>query len=564
MLVALVVVPVLAAGLIVQDRAWTPMGDDAVILLRVEDVGTSATPLVGAYSTRGWSHPGPAMYFVLAGANVLGGAMALFAGAAALHAAAIVGIGLAAWHRGGLPLVAGAMAATGLLTHGIGADVLIWFWNPHLALLPAVLFVFAAWCVACGDHRWVVPATIVGSLLVQLHVSQVLPVIATAIAAVACTHLDRRGRPTWRQLTMAAAALVVLWAPVAWDQVAGSGNALRIGRYFAGGSGTGIGIGIERGMGLVGRHVAPWGPWAGGAEPASFGNVEPGSALMPVVVLGLLAGLLIACRRRGRRDAGALLTLAVAQLLVAVLAAGRLEEPVLPYVVIWMAPLAMVVWFAIAWALTDLARSRSVVRRSLLRHHRDRIVLVGAGSVALLQLVLLSSAAQGSSWTNPRLPRTEHASAVRVVLRELEPALATSTDLRVEVVGDPIGESGVAIIAALLREGKVVRTSDGAGSGKWGEDRRWERQAVDTTLTIVVGPPEEDPALLERCRASAEHEELATYDRLSPAARAERDELRFIRFVDEAELTADDLIRLEDLDERAYRIAVFSGPDVCA
>src|ERR1700690_3373105 len=37
---------------------WLPVGDVATIGLRVAEVGTSHTPLVGPYSHFGWSHPG--------------------------------------------------------------------------------------------------------------------------------------------------------------------------------------------------------------------------------------------------------------------------------------------------------------------------------------------------------------------------------------------------------------------------------------------------------------------------------------------------------------------------
>src|SRR5437763_856356 len=77
----------------------------AVIDLRTRDVFTSQTPLVGPYS-RGFNHPGPALFWLLAPFSVLAGGAAwgTLVGAAVLQGTAIALSGWLAFRRGGLML----------------------------------------------------------------------------------------------------------------------------------------------------------------------------------------------------------------------------------------------------------------------------------------------------------------------------------------------------------------------------------------------------------------------------------------------------------------------------
>src|SRR5262249_12080757 len=45
--------------------SWTPMGDWAAMWLRADCVPTIHTPLVGAYSVRGFAHPGPSIFWLV-------------------------------------------------------------------------------------------------------------------------------------------------------------------------------------------------------------------------------------------------------------------------------------------------------------------------------------------------------------------------------------------------------------------------------------------------------------------------------------------------------------------
>src|SRR3954469_13027023 len=98
---ALLVAPVTSA--IRMWDTWTPTGDNALIELRVRDVGTSRTPLIGQPATtsnyqegrKRASHPGPIEFYLLApGVRALGGPVGML-----LTTAMITGVSVlvAAW-----------------------------------------------------------------------------------------------------------------------------------------------------------------------------------------------------------------------------------------------------------------------------------------------------------------------------------------------------------------------------------------------------------------------------------------------------------------------------------
>ena len=85
---------VVAAVITRAGRAYLPLGDEANIDLRVRDVFTGDTPLVGAYS-RGFSHPGPLLFWLLAPLSAVtgGAAWANLVGGALLQGIGIAGSG---------------------------------------------------------------------------------------------------------------------------------------------------------------------------------------------------------------------------------------------------------------------------------------------------------------------------------------------------------------------------------------------------------------------------------------------------------------------------------------
>lgn len=577
-LVASVVLPVLVAGAAVLGDDYTPIGDEAVTLLRVADVGTSATPLVGAYSTRGWSHPGPVLFWALALPDAVGGDhhATVLAATAVLNTVAGIGIGALAWRRGRLPLVALTMVGLAWLLHGIGPGDLVWPWNPLVALLPYALFLLATWSLACRDWVALPVAVAVGSALVQLHVAYAALVgVALVVAALlALRPWERRrtdgpveptadaARPTRRQVTVTAALALVLWLPVAWDLAFGSHNLLRVARYFLDPGQPPIGA--SRGVRILSGHLAPTGPWSGGEQVVAFGNVAPGSPVWLPLVAAAVVAVAVACARRGRRDGTVLMAVVGTQLVVGTYAVTRIEEPVLPYLVAWTQPLAMVAWVALAWGtLVALRPAGTALDGGRTATGAVAAAAAAAAAVAVVVAVVVPVAATGPAWADPALPRAHAVEPVEAVMGELRSTLPPDARLRVEIVGDHLGESSAGVIAALIHDGHDVVTSDGAGPTKWGRERRWQGQPVDTTLTVAVALHDGEPEPLAACEQDQGVRAVARHSGLTAGEEERLQRLRVRRMAEQEAMDPAAQRRLDDLQRRHIEIAVFEGPRVC-
>ena len=567
-LIAAVALPVLAAGVSIWNEPWTPVGDEAVIALRVDDVGGAATPLVGPYSTRGWSHPGPALYAILAVPHALGGLSesSMFASTGLVNALAIVAIGLVAWRLGRLRLVAATAVGLAWLVHGIRPDILVSFWNPYIALLPYVVFLYAAWAVACRHWRWLPVAAATGSVLVQLHVAYttlvVSAVVLVAIWLRQARHRDPT-RPSRRSVHLTVAAVAVLWAPVAWDLAVGSHNLARVTAYFP--RPKEDAAGFATGFGILSRHLGPTGPWSGGDEVIEFLDVQPGSMFTLVALVVVIALLAVACARRGQHRPAALLALVLTQIVAAALSASRIERPILSYLVVWMLPLAMVMWVAIGWSLWELVRHRADRPRMIALHPRlarpARTLAVAVSTIALVAVPLVRT---GRAWLEPTAPRQQHAEAVRSMIGQIEQQYPPDTRLRVEAVGDFFNEAGTGVIAGLIDDGYTVYTSDGAPAGKWGASRAWVGQEVDATITLAVAPNTLDVARIDQCDLAPGVVRVAAFNALGPG---EFDELKWLaleRYLQGGLLHPDKQKRFDELERRSFRIAAFEASHVCA
>ena len=223
--------PLVIAVIALRSQRWYPVLDYAQIEMRVHDVPTRDTPLVGLagrlYGFGHWgSHPGPLAFWALwPGYQVLGGsAWALQAAAAALNVAAI---GLACWiarRRAGPWVTVGMGVALALLAHGYGLDRLTVPWNPYVPILWWVVFLLAVWSVLCDDMRLLPVAVVAGSLCAQTHVpytGEVAGMLGLAGAAVVWgarrSGALRRDAVRWGALS--SGLLVALWLGPVFEQV---------------------------------------------------------------------------------------------------------------------------------------------------------------------------------------------------------------------------------------------------------------------------------------------------------------------------------------------------------
>jgi hypothetical protein len=219
LLVAVVgAVPLAVALAALRQPRWYPVMDLALTELRIRDVGSAHTPLVGLVGRLyGWgrrgSHPGPLSFWLLWPLYNLFGrsAWAAQAAAATLNLAAMA---VALWigqRRGGRVGALGVAVMLVVLAHTYGPETLTQPWNPYIPLLWWVVFLLAAWSVLCDDLALLPVAAFAGTLCVQTHVPY-LGLVA-GVGGVLVVGLGVSARRSWRSSRSSRAP-----APVATEQ----------------------------------------------------------------------------------------------------------------------------------------------------------------------------------------------------------------------------------------------------------------------------------------------------------------------------------------------------------
>jgi hypothetical protein len=352
-------VPLITALVVMRSPRWYPMFDWAQIELRVRDVGTRHSPLIGlpgrldAFGVIG-SHPGPLSFYALAPVyRLLGGSSwAMLASNAALNAAAVGTAAWIAWRRGRWPLALGITAMLGVLVHAYGAEQLTVPWLPWTTMLWWFVFLLAAWSVLCDDLPLLPVMVAVGVFCVQTHISYlglVGGVGAPVVVWLAVRERRRRragagptpGLARWARWS--AGLLVLLWLPVLIDQAINDPGNLRVlWDHFT-----------KPDLDPVGMAGALSAWWAH-LDPSTLvtghqrlgGSPVPG-ALLLVAWLGSAAA---AWRWRDRyRDLVALHAVVAGALVFGLLSMSRVLGALLGYLVLWAWGTTALLVIAVVW-----------------------------------------------------------------------------------------------------------------------------------------------------------------------------------------------------------------------
>jgi hypothetical protein len=491
LLVLGVALPVLAAVVSAGWQQWYASSDHAIMLMRTADVGGRETPLVGAWSRWGWSHPGPIVYWLIAPlVRVLGQQGALVSGGL-INTAAIAGsVWVVAW-RAGVAKAAAAALVVALVVHTAGSEKLVDIWNPTIAFFPFLFFLFLVWSVVGGD-RWLFPVAVAaGSVSVQAHVGYAIVVGGLLVVATVWALVARRGdRTPWsrsQQLVagMAAAAVLVMWAPVVVEQLTGDpGNLSALAEYGADPDEPAAGWSYAGGV--AGWQLRPNGPWLTGQEVGYLGFTRSGPALPAIAtVTAVAAATWWAARRRddpARRDDTApadaarpgdtarLGALSLVGAAFALVATAQVRGIPVPYLVRWWSGIAALATLTLVWAVLDATSGRV------------RQVLVAAAVVGLCVtsgITLLS--------LPTRLPGADISRAIAAVgptvAAELEPSGRYL--IRTAAV-NTWGAPGPALQLDLERRGFDVFVEPGPLAAlTFGEQRVAEVSEVDEIVTIV-------------------------------------------------------------------------------
>jgi hypothetical protein len=358
LLVALTLLPLAATLVSIARRGWHPAGDIALETLRIGDVGGRHTPLVGVYSRFGWSHPGPALFWVLAPFRWLLGNTGVLLGVGIINAAAIAGALVLARRRGGLTLALLTGVVVLLLVEGLGSDLLVNPWNPWVPVLPFLTYLFLAWSVAQRDFNTLPWLVGVGSFAMQVHIGYAPLVIGLGVVAVALALFSRAGTPATgsasRAALIATVVGVVLWLPPLVQQVTGHpGNLGDIISYFR--HPAVAAAGWRTGFGMMGEELGPHLPWIAGHDTISLGTVATSSTIPALALLVASTALAVVAARRGTRSAFVLAVLVDVATALGVVAGSRVEGLVSPYLVRWWWVIAAGVWLSIGWSLLSLS-----------------------------------------------------------------------------------------------------------------------------------------------------------------------------------------------------------------
>ncbi len=525
-------------------RTWYPSGDRSLVELLVRDVGHD-TRLVGPYSRYGWSHPGPAQYWLLAIPYRLTGSssVSLLLATITVNAASIIGMIWVAWRRGRVVLAVLTAAVLSILLSSFGASFLVDPWNPFITVLPVGLFVMLVWADVDGE-RWALPAAVaVGSFVLQSHIgyAAIVGVGGMWVAVPRVRSWWRRGsgsrrirRPTAVGWT-AMAIGVVLWAPVVGDQLFGAHNLSELVSYFTSSGEPQVGPGYA--AGVVAREVGVGAPWfSGSPEPVRIdGGVEATAIWKLWVVVGVLVisgGLAWWASRRtsnARGDAGAgldaagldaagtevadapdrrrglgaarLTAVVLTMVLAGVVAVARITDVAFDYLVRWWWAIGAVTFVAVVWALWSALPVKA---------HRSFTIV----AVALLGAVLAWNTVESvRAASNLEMLEPEFAGPISEIAGPTIEALPTGEPVRVASAGSGPGSVADGVRLQLERAGIPTLVSPDDGF-KFGEHRSTGEVLPTATVWVVSG---------DELRSWMDRDDMAFVSLADPMSPDERD-----------------------------------------
>jgi hypothetical protein len=527
---AVVVLPLLVALGALRSPRWYPLLDLAMTELRVRDVGTTHSPLiglVGRLSSNGvqGSHPGPLSFWALAPTyRLLGGSSwSLMVGVVVLNTTAVALTLWAALRRGGTAVALGFAAALAVLVHLYGTQVLTEPWNPYLPVMWWPLTLVAVWSVLDDDLAMLPVAVFAGSFCMQTHISYLGIIAGIASLTVAALGLRARrlrgDRPALRRLALwsgASLALgIVLWLPPLIDQLTNDpGNARVVFDRFS--DSEEEVLGLAGGVELFAVHLNPWRLVSG--RPAITGSVLPGAAL---VATWLVAAAVTwwALRRRsdgaapeapdasvegrtGAPDAGdgasdgaaagwrrlaRLHVVVAAALVLGLLSAVRILGFVWHYLLLWGWGTTAVALVAIGWTLVLAAADRSAAVGGQFRRAAPAVAL----GVLVAWTAVFTAQARDAQPEQGRISTAVGDLTVPVVQAiEGGELAAGGRDARYRVTwtdGTYIGAPGFGLFSELERRGLDVGVAEPVGPGAV-EHRVMPADEADAEVHLSVGP----------------------------------------------------------------------------
>lgn len=570
LLVAVIAVPLVVAVAALARPRWYPVLDLAMTELRLRDVGTGHTPLIGlpgrigTFASEQGSHPGPLSFWLLAPTYRLFGssAWAMFPATVVLHLGAVVVAAVLARRRGGAPLMLAVLAVTAVLVAGFGPDVLTQPWNPYIPLLWWFVVMLATWSVLCGDLPALVVVVFAGSLAAQTHVPYAGLVAGMGLLALAgAAHVlwARRGgedRAGFRRgLWWVAGAVVLgvaLWtAPVVDHLTVEPSNLSLLVDHFS--EPTEATAGPTKAVELVLLHLDPL-RFLGGRDATTGSSGSPPTeivegSVIPGVVVGLLwLAAVVAAVRLRHRELVRLHVVVAAGLALATLSISRIFGQLWPYLMVWAWCITGLLVLATGWTAWEVLRTR--------RAADGRVTPPRLGAVAAVAVVVVAAAVSTVDATSTDVPARPLSRTVAAVVPDTVAALdqedveGRGHDERYLVTWADtlyIGSQGIALLDELERAGFDVGAEEA-----WGppvtRHRVRDRSEATSFVQLANGP------YVDLLRSDPGTTEVASFDPRDDAGRA-----RYAQLTTEvrAELAAagrDDLVPL--VETNLFAVAI--------
>lgn len=553
--------PLAVALVVLASRSWQPVLDLAMTEVRVRDVGTRRTPLIGLPGRIGefpeqGSHPGPLSFYSWAGPYRLFGssAWALQVASAVVNLVAVLfalTIGARRGGRIGVAVVAGVVA---LLIRGFGIEVFVQPWNPYAPILWWLVALLAVWSVLLGDHRMLVVLVLAVAFCTQTHVSYLLLGAAMVVlAAVAmAVNLRRVGAvargPLISSVWTATVVAVVVWIPPLVDQIRRSpGNARQLLDHF--GSPGEPAIGLWAGVRHTLRHLDPVdGLFAMISDPAALltAGFDPERRIwMGAVVLLVWVGTVALAVRLAHRTLVSLHAVVAVALVVGVISMSRIFGKLWYYLTLWAWVTAAVLAVAVVW-------TAAVALRELIPDGRGRRLMTGVAE-ALAVIAIVAAVVGSTIEASDAVPPEAHLSDTLGEL--LPPTLRALDEERIDRDG-PVtgpdasyvvtwsdayffGSQGYGLVNELERRGYQVGVLE-----PWRVPmtpyRVIDPSAADTGVHLATG------VFVDEWRGREDAVEIAFVEPRSPAERAEYAELRESVIAELSDAGLDDLVPLLD------------------
>jgi hypothetical protein len=492
-----VIAPIVVAAVRALATGWFPVGDDALLAVRSYDVGTSATPWLGSWTSASLAlgidvnNPGPLYFDVVAPAMwTVGRLGSIGAGTAVgvgvVNAATAWGVMVVGRRLGGWRLERWMMLLVAALGWAMGSALLIDIWQPHALLLPFVALLVLTIGLLCDDWRLLPWWVLTASVVVQTHVAYVyvVAVLGLIVGFNGLAGLRDRGvgvvlrsSTVWWSLAVAALA----WIQPIGEQLfgRGQGNLSRLASALGEGDVT---IGAGQGAKLVAAVIAVPPGWTrfGFADsvistPLAQSDGEPVIMIVGLpsrmtagagltIVVALLVLMLVWAIRRHRRLERSALVVSVAVVITAL--AGLATQAVTVagfgnHQVRWLFALGAFVHVVLLWTLSEWAASRWL--------STTRIVAVAVP--VLIAVATVWNLVPQAHPLGPTADQAAHDTLERtfVDLAEFDPGGPVVFDVGNIRVFEPYSS---AVIMRLRELGVGVRFDDEVMVRQYGEHRR--------------------------------------------------------------------------------------------